>query len=152
MRIKFWMVLACVLLALGALTGCFRFSLPLNEGTVELASGDPDVEAFSLDTQGLSRVSEIIVIGRVLNVASLQETTPEGSLIFTDAEIDVQETLKGECPKKVIVRTLGGQTGDVVMAVSHEPHFRVGETVVLFLAPSHLARGATGYVAPFAER
>jgi len=146
MRIKFWMVLACVLLALGALTGCFWFSLPpnVNEGTAELAPGDPDVEAFSLDTRGLSRVSETIVIGRVLNVTSLQETTPEGSLIFTDAEIDVQETLKGECSKKVIVRTLGGQAGDLVMVVSHEPHFRVGETVVLFLAPSPFGQGRYG--------
>lgn len=60
---------------------------------------------------------------------------PDTGLIFTDAEIQVDEPIKGAPPDRITVRHLGGQVGELRLDVSHEPVFRMGEEVIVFLSP-----------------
>jgi hypothetical protein len=55
--------------------------------------------------------------------------------IYTYTEIQVLERIhsKGSVPDTVVVRTLGGEVGEIGMKVSGTPKFEVGEEVVVFL-------------------
>ncbi len=53
--------------------------------------------------------------------------------IYTWTELEVLETWKGPDQSSVLVKSLGGQVGDVGMRVSGTPEFVPGERVVVFL-------------------
>src|SRR5579875_3507081 len=56
--------------------------------------------------------------------------------IWTLSSFDVEETWRGEAPRRIEVRLLGGSLGEVTSHVSGVPRFRAGEDVVLFLEPT----------------
>jgi hypothetical protein len=58
---------------------------------------------------------------------------PDGSLIWTYAEVRVLESLKGRGPATVLVRQPGGRVGEVEQRVSGVAPLTEGEEVVLFL-------------------
>lgn len=88
-------------------------------------------ETWSL--KALTTNATAIVKGHVIGTrCSLDQDT---GLIFTDAEVEIDETFKGTLTGKVIVRYLGGQIGDLGLAVSHEPVILLGEEVIVFLSP-----------------
>lgn len=62
--------------------------------------------------------------------------------IYTDVVLETMEFLKhptAERPDTLVVRTLGGQVGDLRMEVHGTPGLTVGEEVVLFLKKSDTA-------------
>jgi hypothetical protein len=54
-------------------------------------------------------------------------------LIYTYVEIHVRSLLKGALPRVVVIKQMGGQVGDLLLAVIDAPRFATGEEVVLFL-------------------
>ena len=127
-----WRGLAIAALALlaGTLAGCLgpRLTAP--------AQPDQGLVSFGWDTRTLSEAAHFIVTGQVVRQESVLQTTSLGDRIVTTVELKVSENLKGNSPETVVVQHLGGRVGDLVMWVSHEPRFRVGENVVLFLSPA----------------
>lgn len=87
-----------------------------------------------MDTRTLTRLSPIIVQGRVTAVVAVEEDTGG---IFTDVRLDVFEVFRGPHGlTSVEVRLLGGRLGAREARVFGMPAFVVGEEVVLFASPS----------------
>jgi len=84
--------------------------------------------------QDLGRESALVVQGRVTGVQSYWNET--GSKIFTEAQVAVDESYKGEKPGTVRVLQLGGVVGHVKMTVAGSLAWTPGEEVLLFLEPS----------------
>lgn len=83
------------------------------------------------DVPDLSRTSDAVVRGKVVDTQS--RWSSDGRRIFTDVTIAVQETLKGEPAKTVVIIQPGGQVGDIGQKVSGLAGFTPGEEVVVFL-------------------
>jgi hypothetical protein len=74
-----------------------------------------------------------VVTGRVVEVNSYWN--PEGTAILTEAVIEVQDSLLGQVPSHVRVRTFGGQVGNQKLVALGFPTFEAGEKLLLFLTP-----------------
>ena len=84
--------------------------------------------------EDLAAHATLVVFGTVEAVAS--EAPDADGIIFSAASVRVRDTVLGaDEAEYVTVRYMGGQYGDLALAVSVEPTFQVGEEVVLFLAP-----------------
>lgn len=57
----------------------------------------------------------------------------EGKWIYTYVKVSVDEYIKGEGEKEVIVRHLGGEVGEKGLIVGNMPDFREDEEVLVFL-------------------
>jgi|Deesub1362A_J573_1020465.scaffolds.fasta_scaffold11439_2 hypothetical protein len=79
----------------------------------------------------LSMEAKYIIKGKVAAIRPFMD--PKTGVIYTDVDIEVAENIKGSLPGTISVRVLGGQVGNLVLKATHEPRFRVGEEVVLFL-------------------
>lgn len=75
--------------------------------------------------------SDAVVVGEVLYTYSYWN--PEGTLIFTDAVLHVQESIVGQASGLVAVRTPGGQIADFGVEAHGFPSFEEGQRQVLFL-------------------
>lgn len=86
----------------------------------------------ALDLDELVADSDRIVVGRVLLSESFQRSNGR---IATWHRIQVERALRGdlEAEPELIVETLGGRVGDIVMQVEGAPTFSVDERVVLFV-------------------
>ena len=85
---------------------------------------------FSLDE--LIYVADSVVVGEVVDVQA--RFSRDGGAIFTYVDVAVSEHLKGEpAGDTLTVWVLGGEVGDVGMAVAGTPEFAVGEQVMLFI-------------------
>jgi len=91
----------------------------------------------ALDLDELVADSDQIVIGRVVLLESFQRSNGH---IATWHRIQVERALRGHAPAapELIVETLGGRVGDIVMQVEGEPTFSVDERVLLFLRSSRV--------------
>ncbi len=75
--------------------------------------------------------ADSMIQGRVVDLASFWSES--GRLIVTEATIEVEETLIGDAPSTVTVRTFGGEVGDIKVEAPGFPTFEKGERVLLFL-------------------
>jgi hypothetical protein len=64
------------------------------------------------------------------------EVRVEAGEIWTFTRFEVQETLKGNAPREVTVRLIGGRISGFVSTVDGVPRFREGEEAFLFLEPT----------------
>lgn len=80
-----------------------------------------------------------IVRGKIGTSSALWAVGSDGvRRIYTYTELAVEETLRGEIPKKTIqVREMGGEKDGVGMDVPGSARFETGEEVVLFLMPAN---------------
>lgn len=85
---------------------------------------------LQLDMQSLVANSDQIVIGRVANLESYLE---KDGRVYTAITIDVDESLKGQPDKQLVIRQIGGRTDDLATIVPGMPDFKPQEEVVLFL-------------------
>ena len=99
------------------------------------------VEALRLKTDWAKRVdlSEKIVRGQVIDVKSYWN--PERTLIYTDVTILIDEHIKGDGAREVILTIPGGTVGDDTHLVSDTPQFNVGDYGVILLEPSGQVAG-----------
>lgn len=96
-----------------------------------------------MDLDELTRKAAVVARARCL--ANLSRW--EGGHLWTLSTFEVTETWKGEAPRTITVRLLGGSDGRRTVHVDGVPRFRPGEEVALFLEPS--GRGeltVTGWV------
>ena len=75
--------------------------------------------------------SDAVVVGRVVALDSYWTTNRD--VILTDAEIVIEDIWKGSPPGRILVQTLGGAVGDVLLHVDGAAMFAPGERTVLFL-------------------
>lgn len=95
-----------------------------------LGAADCEATTFrSLSLGDLTAGAEAVV--RVRCLAS--ESRWEGGEIWTFTQFETAESLKGNVPRLLTVRTLGGRVGHVQSIVEGAPAFHAGEEVYLFL-------------------
>ncbi|MGH9337836.1 MAG: hypothetical protein ACRD21_29130, partial [Vicinamibacteria bacterium] len=88
-----------------------------------------------MDTETLTRLSPVIVHGRVSGIASLEAS--DGAGIFTEVTLEVWEVFRGPANLGSLrIRLLGGRVGGREARVFGSPPFGVGEEVVLFASPA----------------
>lgn len=98
---------------------------------------------LAMDQGELVAAADAVVVGEVMQVESYWNR--EATAILTDALVRVTETLAGEAPGVVRVRTFGGQVGPVYIEAHGFPTFDVGQMVVLHLAEDGDAARVVGY-------
>lgn len=102
------------------------------------SAGATTMEAMSLAE--LTSEASYIVVG---TVRSRRSQFDEFGRIVTDHRIEVEEVWKGEKhTRELLMRSLGGDIGDLGMTVPGAPHLGVGERALFFLRPSALAGAA----------
>lgn len=86
---------------------------------------------LKLTPEELAFKSDVITIGEVKNIFC--EWSEDNTKIYTYIKIQPIEILKGEVPEEFTIRVLGGEVGEIGLAVSHSPIFQVSEKVLIFL-------------------
>ena len=87
-----------------------------------------------LDMPALTRLSALIVQGKVVGNDVVYEKGPNGPLnIHTLTTIAVSRTFKGEAQETVTVTGYGGVVGDISHNWPGVPRFKEGEKAILFL-------------------
>ena len=79
----------------------------------------------------LVRQSDAVVQGRVAKVS--QFWNAEGTMIYTEAVLEVQEKLVGDTAGIIVLRTFGGTVGSYTVEAHGFPEFREGERTIVFL-------------------
>ena len=87
-----------------------------------------------MDLEGLVAGADTIVQGRAEAVYSQWDS--DRRVIYTYISIGVDEILKGESRRSLLIKQLGGTVGSLVMTVSGMPGFDVGAGVIVFLEDS----------------
>jgi hypothetical protein len=91
--------------------------------------------ARAVTLQELSAASQTALLGTALEANSRWDTVGGRKRIVTTTRVRVDETVAGAPPgAEILVRTLGGQVGDIGQIVHGEAFLLLGEAAVLFLA------------------
>lgn len=88
---------------------------------------------LAMSREELVEKAGAIVAGRVVEVNS--HWNGKGTIIVTEAVIEVEDSILGDAPSHVQVRTFGGQVGDRKIVAHGFPTFQRGEKLLLFLEP-----------------
>ncbi len=86
-----------------------------------------------LSVEDLTARSAIVVRGKVLAQQAAWDDGQRKIYTFTEVEVGSTVFAEGAVPERVVVRSMGGEVGDVGMKVAGTPKFSVGEDVFLFL-------------------
>src|SRR5262245_38932196 len=104
----------------GAQTSSRPLNGSMNPCSGGVASANVDVEPVT-DLQSLVAISDLIIIGRVVNVPPAVAATPERPLLIrTDSLIAVTEVLRGSLPSTtatIALSQLGGRAGNCEVVV-----------------------------------
>lgn len=84
-----------------------------------------------VDTRGLVKSSREIVIGRVVDVRASWDA--KRTKIFTEVELEVGRSLKGEPGRRLKLVQLGGEVDGVRYTVPGCATFRTGEEALVFV-------------------
>lgn len=87
---------------------------------------------LALDQDELLASSNAVIQGTVLETRAFWNE--EGTIILTEARIEVQDLVAGNAPAVVTVRTPGGEVGNYRVEATGFPTFSAGEEVLVFLA------------------
>lgn len=90
---------------------------------------------LKVDIHDLKGMSEAVIHGKVVEVRSAWNT--DGTMIFTEAAIEVKGRLHGKSDDLVIVRTVGGTVDGYTVEMGGAPRFTEGEEIVAFLGRWH---------------
>jgi len=82
-----------------------------------------------MDLPRLVSTADHIVQGRVESV----ETRGEQNKIYTYVSVVIDESIKGNGRRAVVIKQLGGTFGNTIYSIAGMPHFRKGDQVILFL-------------------
>ena len=85
-------------------------------------------------TTALTAKSDAVVIGTVTGKECLWDE--DGKFIITRGEVSCERVLKGDSAlagSVIVVRHIGGEVGEIGLAVSDQPRLRTGARVLLFL-------------------
>lgn len=107
-------------------------ALPASASTF-LAMGQDDLVASS----------QAVVVGEVLQVRAFWND--DATAIVSEAQVRVDETVVGEAPPIVTVRTFGGTVGRLRIEALGFPTFHTGERLVLYLEDLEGPARVVGY-------
>ena len=79
----------------------------------------------------LVKQSDSIVQGHVDDVSVQWDSTR--NIALTSITITVDDPMKGERRRSIVIRQIGGKVGALTMGVSGMPQFEKGEQVIVFL-------------------
>jgi hypothetical protein len=96
------------------------------------------IEGGPVNVERLVERADLIVRGLVTR----KEPRWIGRVLYTQYELEVQETLKGAERKNVLVSVVGGTLGNVQLTVPGAPSLQAGDQIVFFGQP---LAGATGF-------
>jgi hypothetical protein len=96
-----------------------------------LAGPSSATTLLAFEVPELAKLADVVVRGHVSGLAA--RWSGDRARIFTEAQVEVSEVLKGTMVAKVAVVQPGGVIGDVGQMVHASARFTVGEEVVLFL-------------------
>jgi hypothetical protein len=103
-------------------------------GVTVFFGGCPPADAslfLAMTADELIGQSDAVVQGRVIRQQS--QWDEQGQLIVTDTTVRVSETIVGQAPTFVTVRTPGGTVGNFRVEAPGFPQLNAGEEVILFL-------------------
>ncbi len=83
------------------------------------------------DLQALTSHSNLIVSGLVVERQTIKD--PQTGRLVTFTQLDVETRLKGESPKRITIKQIGGELNGVAMWIPGSPRFDIGSRVVAFL-------------------
>jgi hypothetical protein len=89
------------------------------------------IEAGPVDVAQLTQRARLIVHG----VVTSKQVRWIGRVIYTQYELAVQETLKGQARSNVLVAVAGGTQGNVRLTVPGRPDLQLGEQFIFFGVP-----------------
>ena len=90
---------------------------------------------LELSTAELVGHASLVVLAEVKEVTSYPPDAR--NVIYSDATVRIKDTVVGATAEDyVTVRYMGGEYDGLAFVVTAEPTFRVGEEVVLYLAPT----------------
>ncbi len=84
-----------------------------------------------LSTKELTHKSKSIVLGKVSSQWSSFD--PEKRMVYTYVKLLVDQTIKGQQQKEILLRIPGGRTKTVAVMVHGMVHFEKGEKTLVFL-------------------
>jgi hypothetical protein len=87
---------------------------------------------LAMTVEELAAGSDRVVRGRVVSMRT--EVDEARGFVFRLTTLEVLEDLRGEGPREVVVRQLGGEAAGRGLLVDGDAELRVGEEVVLFLS------------------
>ncbi len=99
--------------------------------TAMLAAPTFATTVVRLNLEQLVQRADLIVQGQVESVYS--QWDEERRLGFTHVSIRVDEPLKGERRRSVLIRQVGGTAGTIQMSVAGVPQFKNGGMAIVFL-------------------
>lgn len=103
------------------------FLIFIFSGVLSLSSA----QTIQSDIRSLSKGADVIATGKVVKQKS--EWNENKTRIFTEVTVNVGEYLKGSTNNETLVlRTLGGEVGEVGEFYTHMPRFSKDEEVLLF--------------------
>ncbi len=84
-----------------------------------------------LGIQKMSELATQVVAGTIEKMESTWNH--DRSRIYTRVTMRVERVLSGQAGRRIVFRIPGGTVGETTVMVSEMPHFREGETAVVFL-------------------
>ncbi len=84
-----------------------------------------------LDTAQLTREARSVQLGEI--TSSWSSWDPEKRMVYTYVKMRVDQTLKGDANREVLIRQPGGRAGGIGMIVHGVASFRPGERALVFL-------------------
>ena len=91
--------------------------------------------AFLKRLPNLVSSSTRIVTGRVKGISSFSTVNAKGDeFVLSDVTVTVDEEIKGDSPREVVIRTLGGSLNGLRYIYSFAPDLAVGQKTLLFLS------------------
>jgi hypothetical protein len=95
----------------------------------------------AMDLAELVREAEVIALVQVASQSARRDTHGR---IVTDVAMDVLEPVKGSPGSRFVLVRLGGEIGDVGMAIAGETSFVDGRRYVIFARPSAMGPAPSG--------
>ena len=118
----------------GVLAGLFCANVVWSSAVFAQDLGGPGrrpVERGPVDVARLTRSADLIIRG----VVTSRQSKWVGRVIYTQYEVSVRETLKGEPGNSVVVGVVGGAIGNVALSVPGAPHLGIGDQLIFFGVP-----------------
>ncbi len=84
-----------------------------------------------MSQEELTAQSDAVIRGRIVEVSSFWNAS--ATMILTEALIRVDETLVGQAPRYVTLRTFGGTVGSYTVEAAGFPEFRLNESMIAFI-------------------
>ncbi len=100
-----------------------------------LLAAVPAAQATTLVRMNVDQLTASAAVVARVRCLSNESRWDEGQ-IWTFTTFEVIETLKGDVPKQITVRLIGGKVGHLISHVAGVPRFEPGEQAILFLEPT----------------